>query len=316
MKAMKYLLLLIITILFAGTLSGCTTRTDSDDQITVMTTIYPVYQFTKEITKGTVEVELILPPGIEPHSYELKTRKILEISNSDLLIYTGDFLEIWITKVVDILDKNDVTIIKAGEGVNLLHGNEGNEDEHIENVDPHVWLDPFNAMIMVDNILKGLLQIDPDNAAFYQSNAEDYKQELVDLDKKYIEVFQNVEYKTIIFGGHFSFGYLTDRYNLEYITPYHGFSPSAQPTTKQVIELINLLNSTGQKVIFYEELINPTLAQAISEETQAKMMPLNGAGTVSKADLDNDVTYLSIMNKNIEYLKEGLGYNGQSFTSK
>jgi len=282
-----------------------------------MTTIFPLYDFTKQIAKDKVNVVLILPPGVEPHSFEPTTRTVFDIHKSDLFIYTGDFLEIWAAKVVHELNEDKVTIVNSSDGVSFLtsedhddHEEDEDVDSHESSYDPHIWIDPYNAMIMVDNILKGLIEIDPENQIFYEKNAKNYKLELEKLDTDYQDLFIRSKHKTIIFGGHFVFGYLAHRYDINYQSPYSGFSPDTQPTPRKIQELINLINSTGAKTIFYEDLIDPRVAEVISTDTGIGMLPLNGGGNVSKEDLKLNISYLSIMYQNIENLKMGLEYNG------
>ncbi|QVK18698.1 zinc ABC transporter substrate-binding protein [Mycoplasmatota bacterium] len=310
MKYIKYSLSLSLLLFVFLILTSCQFDDKNEDKLKVVTTIFPLYDFTREIVQDKVDVQLILPPGFEPHSYEPKPRGIFEIRNSDLFIYTGDFLEVWATKIINVLDEDNVMIIKSSEGVSLLSGEEEeNLFHHHHTYDPHIWLDPNNAMIMVDNIVKGLIQVDPQNESFYRDNASNYKKQLQALDSAYQDLFSHVKHDTIIFGGHFIFGYLANQFNLEYQSPYNGFSPDTLPTPKKIQELINLIDSTGIKTIFYEELINPKVAKIISLETGAQMLPLNGAGNVSKEDFKQNVTYLSIMYHNIENFKKGLIYD-------
>ncbi len=306
MKLIKYSFFLCLVMLFVMLLTGCKTN-EKDDKITVMTTIFPIYDFTKAITKDRLNVELILPPGVEPHSFDPKPRSIFAIRNADVFIYTGDFLEVWATQIIDILDEDEIIIVNASKDIDISHDDK--HDDH-EGIDPHVWVDPLYAIKMVDSILEGLIEVDKANASFYTENANLYKQELLKLDLAYQDLFSKSEFKTIIFGGHFVFGYLAKRYNIEYVSPYNGFSPDTLPTPKNIQNLINLIKTTGNNTIFYEELINPKVAKVISEETNAVMLPLNGAGNISKTDYENQATYLSIMYKNIENLKKGLNYNG------
>ena len=129
------------------------------------------------------------------------------------------------------------------------------------------------------------------------------------MDKKFVETFSKVKHKTIIHGGHFAFGYFAKRYGLEYISPYDGFSPNAEPTPKKISELMNNMKSLGLNVIYYEELIDPKVAKIISEETGGKMLLLHGAHNISKEELESGISYIEIMESNLDRLKEGLGYD-------
>lgn len=275
----------------------------------IVTTLFPLYDFTKNIVGDKFDVILILPPGEEPHSFEPKPRSIFEIRSAELFIYTGDFLEVWAKRITSVLDKDRV--INSSLNINLIdeeHEHEENHHHHHE-IDPHIWIDPQNAKIMIDNILEGIISIDPTNKTYYESNAENYKKELDKLDLTYQDLFNNVQFKTIIYAGHFVFGYLAKRYDIEYISPYNGFSSDSLPTPKNINDLINLIKTTNQHTIFYEETVNPKVAKVIVEETNVNMLPLNGGGNISKKDFEDNVSYLTLMYQNIDNLKKGLGYN-------
>ncbi len=305
MKFFKYCITFSFSFIFLLMFSSCQLDEYKNDKITVVTTIFPLYDFTRQIVKDKIDVKLILPPGYEPHTFDPKPRSIFEIRNADMFIYTGEFLEVWANKIIEVLDEDSVTVINSSQGIGLL----SHDENHHASYDPHIWLDPNNAIIMVDNILEGIVKIDPENKQIYEQNANYYKDELEKLDLAYRDLFENTRYNTIIFSGHFVFGYLANRYGIEYISPYKGFSPDTLPTPRKVQELINVIHSTGVQIIYYEELIEPRVARVISSETGVKMLPLNGAGNISKEDFNQNVTYLSIMYKNIDNLKKGLIYN-------
>jgi ABC-type Mn/Zn transport systems, ATPase component len=164
----------------------------------------------------------------------------------------------------------------------------------------------MNAKIMVDEILKAVILIDKNNEEFYKQNAEKLKEDLDKLDKNIKEVVDNSESKTIISGGHFAFGYFADRYGLEYISPYEGFSPNAEPSAQAIANIMKIVKETDAKAIFYEELVDPKISKRISEQTGIEMLELNAAHNVSKEQLESGIHYLDIMYKNLENLKKVL----------
>ncbi len=314
MKKIKYFLFIFIFFSSVLILSACQVNMSSNsDKLQIVTTIFPIYDFSKQIAKDKADVTLILPPGVEPHSFDPTPKSIFKIRSSDLFVYTNKSMEPWVNRILNILDEDKINIVNSSENVSLISFHEDDEQvDYLHNefeTDPHIWLSPLNAVIMVDNITKGLVEVDPTNEDFYIQNAVSYKQELLSLHQKYLDLFENTTYKTIIFGGHFAFRYLTDLYNLDHISPYDGFAPNAEPTPKKVQDLINYFEETGQHTIYFEELIEPRVAKVISENTGANMLILNGAHNISKTDLINGKTFLSIMEENIENLKVGLEYN-------
>lgn len=330
----RVMILLIISILVITT--GCSgTEKDKEqsatgtgeEKIQVITTLFPQYDFVREIGKDKVEVSLLIPPGVEAHSYDPTPRDIVSIQKSNVFIYTGEYMEPWAHRVIESINGSDVIIVDASNKINLMDEDDHEEDHHDHDhdhdhddhddhdhdhdhggKDPHIWVDPVYAQIMVDNILEGLIVADPENESFYVENAEAYKATLNELHGKFTEAFEKIQYRTIIYGGHFAFGYFTKRYDLNHISPYVGFAPDAEPTPQRIANLIKNINETGVKVIYYEELIDPKVARVISEQTGAEMLLLHAAHNISKEELNSGITYMEIMEGNLERLKIGLGY--------
>lgn len=311
--------LAFLFLLFASGCSISSGKTDDTGKLKVIATIFPQYDFVREIAKDKADVSLLLPPGVEPHSYEPSPRDIANIQRSNAFIYTGEHMEPWAHKVIEGIKDKKIVVIDASKGIELLDEEErhqedeaGNEEDHRNHnggKDPHIWLDPVYAQKMVDNLVEGLVKTDPENKDFYTENGESYKNKLRELDRKFSEAFKKTRYKKIMYGGHFAFGYLAKRYGLEYISPYSGFSPDAEPTPQRVAELIKNMKESGIKIIYYEELIDPKVAKVISDQAGAKMLLLHGAHNVTKEELNSGITYIKIMEENLEKLKQGLGYN-------
>jgi zinc transport system substrate-binding protein len=277
-------------------------------KLNIITTLFPLYDFTRNIAGDKAQVTLLLPPGVEPHSFEPKPGDMLRINKADAFIYTGKYMEPWVEDILKGMDSKKLIIVDTSKGIVL---NEEKEDEkgHDKHrhgkIDPHVWLDLSNAGKIVDNILDSLIQKDPGNRDYYTKNAWAYKIKLGEMDKKYRETFSTCKKHTFIHGGHFAFGYLANRYNIQYIAAYHG-SPDAEPTPKRLIELKNKLKQYDLKYIYYEELILPRVSEVISRETGATMLKLHGAHNVSKEEMDKGITFLAVMEENLKNLKVGL----------
>ncbi len=311
----KSIIRIIITLLIIGSLVGCSSEQvkNDNDKIQIMTTLFPQYDFAKQIVKDKGEVSLLLPPGVEAHSYEPTPQDVVKIRKADVFIYTSEHMEPWALKMVQDIGSENLKVINLSEGLNLIdidHDEHDDHDghDHVDGKDPHTWLDPVYAQQMVKNIMNGLIEVDSKEAKFYTENGEKYIEELKALDESFIEAFKKTKTDTIIYGGHFAFGYFTQRYNLNHISPYIGFSPNAEPTPNRIIELIKTLEKAEIKVIYYEELVDPKVATIISKETGAKMLLLHGAHNISKKELQSNITYVEIMRANLEKLKEGLGY--------
>ncbi|MFH0975795.1 MAG: zinc ABC transporter substrate-binding protein [Spirochaetota bacterium] len=303
-------LIFILFILF-----GCA-DSKQNSRITVIATLFPQYDFAKQIVKDKADVRLLIPPGIEAHTYEPTPRDISEIRKAGVFIYTGEYMEPWSLKLIQTVKNNSLIIVDASAGIHLMdeseepgheHGKGNQSAEHERGTkDPHIWVDPVLAKRMAENVLVGLIKANPENESFYKANADSLIKELDRLNTEFTDLFKKVKYKTIIHGGHFTFGYFSKRYGLKYISPYSGFSPNAEPSPQKIAELIKTIKATGLKIIYYEELIDPKAARVISRQTGAKMLLLHGAHNVSGEEINTGVTYVSIMRGNLERLREGL----------
>jgi len=279
--------------------------------MSVVTTLFPLYDFTKHIAGDKADVVMLLPPGIEPHSFEPKPNDIVRLNKADVVVYTNEYMEPWAAKLVATLPNKPVIVdSSAGLVFEKESGKEGHDQggaHHHEagGIDPHIWLDFGNAQIMVDNIAKGLIAKDPANREYYQAHAAAYKDELKKLDNEYKAGLANCQKKIFLQGGHFAFGYLAARYGLTYKSA-QALNPDAEPTPDKLAELVRQVRQNGLHYVFAEELLSPATAEMIAKETGAKVLLLNAAHNVSRDDLDKGVTFVDLMKKNLENLRLGL----------
>lgn len=328
---MKRKFLLILLLILVISITGCTSSNEVaeeeikseetiepgetiESRITVITTLFPQYDFAKTIGGELVETSLLLPPGIEAHSFEPTPQDIVGLLKSDLFLYTGELMEPWSKNIVSNLESENILVVDLSKNIHLLELEEGDDHDHDhshedEGLDPHYWTDPNMAMVMVDTIVEAFTSLDPDNSNIYMSNGEELKNDLVVLDKDIREALSKTKSSTIISGGHFAFGYFAKAYNLEHMSPYSGFSPNAEPSPQSITNLINKIKETNVRAVFYEELIDPKVGRTIVEETGVDLLLLHGTHNVSKDELEKGISYIEIMYQNLENLKLGLGYN-------
>jgi zinc transport system substrate-binding protein len=269
------------------------------EKLIVVTTMFPLYEFARNICGPTADVSLLLPPGVEPHHFEPRPADIIKIENCDIFIYTGPSMEPWVAGLLAGMDHKRFTVIDAGEGIALMKAG-------ADGVDPHIWLDFSKAVEMVENIKSGFIGRVPADKDLFEGNASSYKDKLNTLDRRYSAALALCRNKIIIHAGHFTFGYLAARYGLKYLSAYSGLSPNAEPTPRRLIEISRLIKQHGSPFIYYEELMTPTVADTLSKETGARLLMLHGAHNVSKAEMDRGVTFLSLMEMNLHNLREGL----------
>ncbi|HBQ63739.1 MAG TPA: ABC transporter substrate-binding protein [Clostridiales bacterium] len=327
-KSRQYVLklvpILILALVMTAVLPACSfisNRQPGPARPLVITTLFPQYDFIRQIAGDKVEFRLLIPPGVEPHAYEPTPRDLADIRRADLFVYTGDAMEPWVKQLLEADPDGGMQVVDASRGIELWDGEESGEQETEDHgieepdahehdshtLDPHIWLDPVLAQTIVDNITDGLAAADPANSLYYRAQALEYKKKLQELHQRFEYALQNTQTRTLLFGGHFVFGYFARRYGLDYETPYFGFSPNAEPAPQAIAQLIQTMESHGLDTIFYEELVQPRVAQVIAQQTGANMLLLHGAHNLSKAELDAGVTYLDIMEQNLINLKLGLG---------
>lgn len=277
--------------------------------IEVSTTIFPIYDAVRVIGGDRVNVNLLVKPGVEPHSFEPSPRDIARINNSDIFLYLDDSMETWIDK----FKKNiDIETVKTAKGIELYevdddeHGHDHNHHKH--SYDPHIWLDPILYIKVVQNVTEELIRIDPQNKEYYSKNLLDYEKQLNKLNEDIVEVVDSSKYKKIIYAGHFSFGYFTKRYELEYVTAYKNTSPNANIGPRDLQKIIEEIKNSGQKFIYQETLVNDKTAKLISSETNTEILLLHQLGGISKKEMESESSYIELMRDNLENIKKGLEY--------
>jgi len=309
---MKNKLLFIFIIIFIAAWSATvvyffekkqSTGLPISKKIKVVTTLFPTYDFAKQIGGDKIEVTLLLPPGMEPHVFEPTPLDIIKISQADIFVYTGDFMEPWVTDILSGINNINLKVVNTSDGVEMIKDTDGHENS--DGLDPHIWLDLNNASIMVEDILKALVVVDPVNKIFYQNNAKFYTNKLSILDSHYHNELSKCSKDEFIHGGHFVFGYLANRYGLKYLSA-QGFSPDSEPTPQQLISLSKQIKKLGLNYIYFEELVDPKVAKTIADETGAQLLLLHGAHNLSEQELSNGITYEQIMENNLTNLKIGL----------
>lgn len=313
----KFFYVVISILLFFSLLVGCSTKEKeeslketagkNDNKIHVVATLFPTYDFAKQILGDKGEVILLLPPGSESHSYEPTPDDIININKSNLFIYTGKYMESWADKIIQGITNKDVSVLDVSKGINLTKEEEHEEhEEHHHEYDPHIWTSPVLAEKMVDNILESICKIDPNNASYYEENANKYKKQLTELNNEFKDIVQNGKRKEIVFGGRFAFNYFEKEYGLNHISAYDSCSTEGEPSAGTISKIITKIKNNKIPVIYYEELTDPKVAKSISDETGSKMLLMHSCHNISKNDFKKGVTYLDIMKKNAVNLKEGL----------
>jgi zinc transport system substrate-binding protein len=287
----------LILLLFASVEAGT-------GKVRVVASIFPVYDFVRVVGGERVALTQLLPPGVEAHGFAPTPRDIVRINQADLFVYTGEVMEPRVAKMIRSFDGDVQVVDVSDEQVPMVMEHRGHHDHH--GGDPHFWLDPIKAKIMVEEITRALIQIDPDHQAGYQLRSKNYLEQLTALDAKIRAGLKDCKQHTIISGGHFAFGHFVKRYHLQAISAYPGFSPDGKPSPRSIATLIKTMEETGASAVFHEELMEPKVAKIIVEETGAELLLLHGVHNVSKQERADHASYLSLMTGNLTRLRQGL----------
>lgn len=320
MKLKKKFLCISILAISAFALGSCgKDETKENSKITIVTTIYPDYDFAKQIVGDKGEVSLLLDPGTESHDYDPTPADIISINKADLFIYTGEYMETWAPGIIDSLESDTVTVVDASKGIELIKteedvlkeeeyaAEEDAGDEHVHEYDPHIWTSPKNAITMINTILEAVIKEDPDNEQYYKDNAAAYISQISELDQEFKEIVANNNYDTIYFGGRFALVYFVKQYGLSYMAAFDSCSSETEPSAKLVTQIVDAMKLNGANVVYYEELTDPKSAVAIADEIGGSTLLLHSCHNVSAEDFENGATYVSLMKQNAQNLKVGLG---------
>ena len=303
------------------------------NQINIVTTIFPIYDWVREVVGDNAthaNITLLLDNGVDLHSYQPTAQDILAISTADLFIYVGGESDEWVEdvlqsamnpnlKAINLVDAmgEDIKTEEVVEGMEHDHDHEDSEDheehdhehEHEEEADEHVWLSLRNAGKLTGIIADTLSEIDPDYAEYYQENASAYIGKLADLDARYTDTVNGSACKTILFGDRFPFRYLADDYGLTYFAAFSGCSAESEASFETIVFLAGKTDELGLPAVLTIEHPKTRIAETIVQATSAKdqkILVLDSMQGTTVSDIQAGMTYLSVMESNLEVLKEAL----------
>ncbi len=285
----------------------------SPPKLRVVSTLFPLQEFAKAVGGERAQVDLLLPPGAEPHTWEPKPSEVANIYRADIFIYNGPVMEPWVEGLLKGAKSSRLKTVEAGKGLSSLdfdlppkRGAPSSSHGRSGKADPHFWLDFSLDEKVVEEIVSAFSGKDPAHASQYRANADGYKSRLEALDHRYSSSLARCRHRQIILGGHSAFAYLAKRYGLQQMALY-GLSPNAEPTPKKLASVIQAAKQEGVKYIFFEGLVNPKLAQVLAEEASIGTLPLYDGANLTRDQLKKKLTFLRLMEMNLESLRQGLG---------
>ena len=290
--------------------------TTAFSNMTVTTTIYPLYSIAKEIGADKIKLQNLIPFGVEAHGFDPTPADMAKLSKSDIFITSSDSMEPWKDKIVKSL-KIEEKVFDMSKYVKLRTLQEENDEHHEdekghkhehdhehEGIDPHYWVSLNNYILMTETITKLFIEKDSVNKDFYIQNSNNYLAKIKALKEKYDLSMDTCTNKKILV-NHDAFGYFADDYGVKQYS-ISGMSPEDKPSAKQISELINLVKNEKINTVFFEEFASPKVAQTIAKATNAKIDALRPAENISKDENKKSYGYLQIMEDNLEKLKSAM----------
>lgn len=335
----------IFGLILAGAvlITGCTAKTEKKDKgdntkgkLKVVTTIFPEYDITRAIAKDKVDLELMIKPGVDVHSFTPTPQDIKTVQNSDIFVYGGTEHDKWVENLTKSIDMKNKKVVKLVDGIQQLeeesvdgmkhehHHDDEKEDEHNhahkhekkdehdhkyesdKELDPHYWTSPKNAIQMAKTVTNALVEKDPGNAEFYKENAKNYIKQLEDVDKELHDVVDKAKIKKVVIADRFPFRYLFKDLGLEYRALFSGCSVESTASAGQIKKMVDYVKENKIPVVYHIEMGKGELAETVAKNSGAKVKLLHSIHTVTKEDFDKGTTYIDLMKQNVEALKEGL----------
>ncbi len=336
------ILTLLIIFLFSGCFEGSGQSTEEisenyDDRLSVVCTIFPQYDFVRQIAGDKVNLKMLIHPGADVHYYEPTPQDIIQISESDLFIYVGGESDEWADKILSSVDNGSIEVISMMEcshkveeelaegmwdghkhsydskqieeqtdGTFSVNGEDHESENNNVEYDEHVWTSIDNSVLIVSEIRDTLCKMDEKNADYYRANAADYIEELKSLKQSISDVVDHAQRKTLVFGDRFPLLYFVKEFGLEYKAAFKGCASDSEAGAETVAYLSDYVSENHIPVVFKLELSSGNIASVISRASGAELKTFYTCHNLSKEDFDRGETYVSMMQKNIKSLEEAL----------
>lgn len=273
----------------------------------VVATNFPCYDFARQIVGEAAQVQLLIRPGTEVHSYEPSPADILGISHADLFVCIGGESDVWVDGILTSLGEDAPRSIKLMDGVSLLEEDEHDGHDHAELAfDEHIWTSPKNAVIMVRALEKALCEAMPEFAEGFHANADAYAAELNEIDVGLTNIVASGARRELVVADRFPFLYLAHDYGLTYEAAFSSCTAETEPSAQTMVRLIETIVRDRVPAVYTIEMSNGTIARTIAEETGVEILQLHSAQTVTQAEFDAGETYASLMRKNLAAIEKGL----------
>ena len=326
------LILLSTAILMSSVLYGCSETSvdpakpqtkDKPDKLSIVTTIFPPYDFARQVAGDNADITMLLAPGEECHTFEPSPQDIIDIQNADLFIYVGGESEEWVDGILSSIDNKNMKILNMMDITDvveeeIVEGMEDHEDDEAspnaetndvgedKEYDEHIWTSIDNAQVITHAICEALCELDEPHQAVYTNACEIYLSELSSLKKDINKIVKNGKRNTIVFGDRFPIRYFADEFDLKYYAAFPGCAEQSEPSAGTVAFLIEKVKKENIPVVFYLELSNGKIAKTIADSTSAETMQFNSCHNVTMDQFLDGVTYVDLMRENLAALEKAL----------
>ena len=325
-KLISILLLTLVIINFSscGDSQSESTGTTSSNKLKIVATIFPIYDWAKQISGDYAEVEMLMASGVDLHSFQPSVDDIITISDCDVFIYVGGTSDTWADDVLAQAKVNKPVVVSLmdvlGNSIKeeeLVEGMQEDPDEHEEEdhhhtgieYDEHVWLSLKNASASCEAICDALSSIDKKHSEQYKENYKNYSTSLHEMDEKYSASIQSAKHDTVLFGDRFPFRYLTDDYGIKYYAAFVGCSAESEASFETIIFLANKVDELSLSTILKIETSDGSIAETIRSNTSSKdqkILTMDSMQSCTQEDVENGLSYLQVMDSNLSTLLQEL----------
>jgi len=308
MKARFGILLAVLSnlVLVAFLLGGCGgTPVPGADKVKVAVSIAPLADLAQQVGGEHVTVTTLVPPAASPHTYEPTPAQVKEVADANVMVLIGLGFEFWAEDIIESAANPDLIVIHTSEGIEVIHDEHEHEGHEVGN--PHVWLNPRNAMVQVRHLRDVLIEADPAHQAEYEANAEATLAHLEALDEEITAQIATWSHREFI-AFHPSWVYFAQRYGLTQAAVVER-TPGKEPSPAELAEIIETARRIGAKAIFAEPQFSPKAAETIAAESGAQVLflnPLGGALRQAQDEAEGPTSYLEMMRYNVAQMEKAM----------
>lgn len=299
--------LIIVSAVMLCIFSACTAESGSDGKkLKIVATLFPQYDFAKQIAGENADITLLLTPGSESHTYEPTPNDILKIQNADIFIYIGGESEVWVEDILKSMKSDNLKTLRLMDYITPVVEENGHDTHDSAEYDEHIFTSLKNAEIILEEISDVICETDVENEDTYIRNTQSYLNEISSLDAKFEDMIKNAKRHTIVFGDRFPFIYFANDYDLEYHAAFSGCGSETEASSATISELIDIVKNESVPFVFYIEFSSQTIADKIAAAAGVKTLLLHSCHNISKEDIENDISYVDLMTQNYNNLSEAL----------